>query len=97
MAKKARPATPTRITLDAFRAANGQPGAHECTLDTFLKSLPEQEQQVVIQAIKDPSIQSAAIARVLQTRGWKRTRQVIERHRTGACRFCGDVRPEARK
>lgn len=97
MTKKSRPAAPTRITLDVLRAANGQPGARECTLRTFLSTLPEQERQVVEQAMRDQSIQSAAIARVLNDRGWTHTRQVIERHRDAVCRFCGDLRPEARK
>jgi hypothetical protein len=95
---KQRPITPPmKITLDTLRAANGMPGAHECTLNTFLQTLQEQERATVLQAIKDPSIQSAAIARVLNSRGWAHTRQVVERHRTGPCRICGDVRPESRK
>lgn len=77
-----------RLTLQAFRNANRN-YSKGCTLAEFVQTLTPEESAATIEAVKDRSIQAAAIARVLRRRGWSRTEQVINRHRRDGCRTCG--------
>lgn len=75
------------LTLDTFRQANAR-HTSTCSLAAFLETLTPIERKTVREAIKDRSIQATAIARVLRSRGWDRTHQVIVKHRSGGCLSC---------
>ena len=64
------------LTLDTFRQANAR-HTSTCSLAAFLETLTPTERKTVYAAIEDRSIQATAIARVLRSRGWERTHQVI--------------------
>jgi len=83
----AKPPTPQPLTLDAFRAENRYQGG-TCTLHAFLQTLSEADRETVLAAVRDTTIQSTAVVRVLKTRGYQYTHQVVDRHRRAGCRDC---------
>lgn len=83
----------TKLTLDAFRAANTTIRAR-CSLAEFLSKQSKEDIAVIRQALADSSIQGSAISRVLQARGFTSTSNVVRMHRSNGCRQC-DLKPLA--
>lgn len=72
--------------LEEIRKAQPAP----CRLSTIATNLDAADQAELWQAIADPALSAAVIARVLRARGHSISDDVVLRHRRSECATCGD-------
>lgn len=70
--------------LEEINQAKAIPG-RPCTVGLILNSIGDEADQLRA-ALRDPSIQSVTIAKVLTGRGYRVSGDVMARHRRGICR-----------
>lgn len=75
------------VDLSEFRELNRTPGC-ACAPAAFIASLEPHEQEQLLAAFADVTIQSAAIHRWMEKRGYQRRADGVRKHRTGSC-SCG--------
>ena len=76
--------------IDEARTESTSTPRAQCTAGAFLEGLSDTERAEVVEAMEDPTITAAAIARVIGRRyeSARVTAGVLRRHRRGECR-CG--------
>jgi|Laugrespbdmm15dd_1035085.scaffolds.fasta_scaffold00035_27 hypothetical protein len=67
--------------LDQIKNSPSKTGGAKSGLDTILNSLEKQDQQDLLVALADETIQSTVIAKVLNERGFEVSRQSVGRFR----------------
>lgn len=72
--------------LDEIRKAQPAP----CRLSMIATALDESDRAELWQALAEPTVSAAVIARVLRARGHSISDDVVLRHRKNECSICGD-------
>lgn len=67
--------------LDEIKKSPSRKGGAKSSLDTILNGLQKQDQQDLLVALADDTVQSTVIAKVLNERGFEVSRQSVGRFR----------------